>query len=135
MASCCLPIPGDPIIGFLRQGQGLQIHTTTCSVALKSRNTEQQNWIHVGWEPDPGQHFDVRIKVTALNVRGVLGRVATGISQAGANIENVSMDGENLGMYTVLHFLVQVSDRLHLATLMRGLRRMTDVVRIVRDQE
>ena len=135
LASCCLPIPGDPIIGFLRQGQGLQIHTTTCSVALKSRNTEQQNWIHVGWEPDPGQHFDVRIKVTALNVRGVLGRVATGISQAGANIENVSMDGENLGMYTVLHFLVQDSDRLHLATLMRGLRRMTDVVRIVRDQE
>ena len=45
------------------------------------------------------------------------------------------MNGVILGMYTVLHLLVQVSDRLHLATLMRGLRRMTDVVRIVRDQE
>lgn len=135
LASCCQPIPGDPIIGYLRQGQGLHIHTTTCSVALKSRDSEPKSWIRVNWEPDPGRYFDVRIKVTALNVRGVLGRVATAISQAGANIENVSMDGENLGMYTVLHFLVQVSGRLHLATLMRGLRRMTDVVRIVRDQE
>ncbi len=135
LATCCLPIPGDPIVGYLRQGQGLQIHTANCSVALKSRNSEPSNWIRVGWEPETGKYFDVRIKVTALNVRGVLGRVATGISQAGANIENVSMDGENLGMYTVLHFLVQVSGRLHLASLMRGLRRMTDVMRIVRDQE
>ncbi|MFZ4536240.1 RelA/SpoT family protein [Propionivibrio sp.] len=135
LASCCQPIPGDPIIGFLRKGQGLQIHTHACPAARKSRSSEPQNWIRVEWEPDPGQYFDVRIKVTAKNVRGVLGRVATGISLAGANIEHVSMDRENVGMYTELLFLVQVSGRQHLAKLMRGLRRIPDVVRIVREQE
>lgn len=135
LASCCQPIPGDPIIGLLRKGQGLRIHTHACKVARRSRSAEPQNWIHVEWEPDPGQYFDVRIKVTANNVRGVLGRVATGISQAGANIEHVGMSAEKPSLFTDLHFLVQVSGRPHLASLMRSLRRTPDVVRIVREQE
>ena len=135
LASCCKPIPGDPIIGLLRKGQGLRIHTHACRVARKSRSSEPQNWIHVEWDPDPGQFFNVKIKVTAKNVRGLLGRVATGISQAGVNIEFVNMDGENPGLFTELHFLVQVSGRPHLASLMRALRRIPDVVRITREQE
>ena len=135
LASCCQPIPGDPIIGLLRKGQGLRIHTHACKVARRSRSAEPQNWIHVEWEPDPGQYFDVRIKVTANNVRGVLGRVATGISQAGANIEHVGMSAEKPSLFTDLHFLVQVSGRPHLASLMRSLRPTPDVVRIVREQE
>ena len=135
LASCCKPIPGDPIIGLLRKGLGLRIHTHACRVARKSRSSEPQNWIHVEWDPDPGQFFDVKIKVTAKNVRGLLGRVATGISQAGVNIEHVNMDGEKPGLFTDLHFLVQVSGRPHLASLMRALRRIPDVVRIAREQE
>lgn len=135
LASCCQPIPGDPIIGFLRKGQGLRIHTHACPKARKSRSIEPQNWIHVEWEPDPGQRFDVRIKVTAKNVLGVLGRVATGISQAGVNIEHVGMNGEKPGLFTDLHFLVQVSGRPHLAGLMRSLRRIPDVMRIAREHE
>jgi GTP pyrophosphokinase/guanosine-3',5'-bis(diphosphate) 3'-pyrophosphohydrolase len=135
LAPCCQPIPGDPITGLLRKGQGLRIHTHDCQVARKLRNSEPQNWIRVEWEPDPGQLFDVRIMVTAKNVPGVLGRVATGMSQAGVNIEHVSMDKGKPGLCIELHFLVQVSARAHLATVMRSLRRIPDVVRIVREQE
>ena len=135
LATCCRPIPGDPIIGLLREGQGLRIHTHACKAVRKSRSVEPSNWIHVDWEPDPGRLFDVRIRVMIRNVRGALGRVATGISQAGANIEQVTMDGNNHGLTSDLHFIVQVSDRQHLARLMRHLRHVPDVMRIVREQE
>ena len=82
-ATCCRPIPGDPIVGLLRKDQGLRIHTENCRAAVRSRANEPQNWIRVEWAPDPGQLFDVRIRVTTKNSRGVLGRVATSISQAG----------------------------------------------------
>ena len=101
----------------------------------KSRSTEPQNWIHVEWEPDPGQFFDVRIKVTTKNVRGALGQISSSIAQAGINIDYVHMDRKNPGLFTDIHFLVQVSGRTHLASLMRSLRRIPDVVRIVREQE
>ena len=87
------------------------------------------------WDPEPNQFFDVRIKVTAKNIRGVLGRVATAISQTGVNIEHVNMDAGKPGLFTELSFLVGVSSRFHLATLMRSLRRIPDVERITREQE
>ncbi len=135
LATCCRPIPGDPIIGLLREGQGLRIHTHACKSVRKSRSVEPNSWIHVDWEPDAGLLFDVRIKVTIRNTRGALGRVATGISQSGSNIRQVTMDGENPGLTSDLHFLIQVSDRQHLARLMRHLRRGPDVVRLIREQE
>ncbi len=135
LAACCYPIPGDPIIGFLRKGQGLRIHTHSCQVVRKSRRTEPQNWIHVAWEAEPDQLFDVCIRVTVKNVRGSLGRVAVAIAQAGVNIEQVHMNSGNPGLYTEMSFLVQVRERKHLATLMRALRRLPDIVRIVREQE
>ncbi len=135
LAPCCQPIPGDPIIGLLRKDQGLRIHTHACPEVRKSRSPEPQNWIHVEWEPDPGMVFDVRLKVTAKNVLGVLGKVSTTIAQAGINIGYVNMDRRNAGIFTDLHFLVQVTGRTHLALLMRGLRRIPEVVRIVREQE
>jgi GTP pyrophosphokinase len=61
----------------------------------------------------------------------VLAKVATAISEAGSNIDNVSMDEER-GIYTAMHFTIQVHNRLHLARVMKSLRRIPEVVRITR---
>jgi GTP pyrophosphokinase/guanosine-3',5'-bis(diphosphate) 3'-pyrophosphohydrolase len=135
LAPCCQPIPGDPIIGSIRKGQGLVVHTHDCPTVRKSRSNEPQKWIDVEWEPEPGKLFDVRIRITAKNSRGVLGRIATGISEAGSNIEQVNMEDSKPGFFTLLHFTVQVSDRKHLALLLRNLRRIPEVVRIARERE
>ena len=134
LAPCCRPIPGDPIVGLLRKGQGLRIHTHSCHAIRNLRNVDPKDWVHVEWGPESGQYFETRIRVTTKNVRGVLGRIATSISQSGANIEHVSMDPDSSGFYSELHFLVEVSGRMHLANLIRGLRRIPDVIRIAREQ-
>lgn len=113
----------------------MQIHAHSCSFVRKTNSTEPNNWIHVDWQPEPGQLFDVRIRVTVRETRGALGRVATEIAQTGIDIGEVSMDGNNPGMTAVLRFLVRVADRQHLARLMRHLRRLSDVARIAREQE
>jgi len=129
-AKCCRPIPGDPIIGFIKKGQGLVVHTHDCPIVTKAR-TDPEKWIDVEWAPDTERSFDVGIRVIAANQRGVLAKVATAIAEAGSNIDNVSMDEER-GVYTAMHFTIQVHNRLHLARVMKSLRRIPDVVRIVR---
>jgi RelA/SpoT family (p)ppGpp synthetase len=129
-ARCCRPIPGDPIIGFIKKGQGLVVHTHDCAVAARSR-TDPDKWIDVEWSPDTERGFDVSIKVVAANQRGVLAKVASAIADAGSNIDNVSME-EDRGLYTTMHFTLQVQDRLHLSKVMRSLRHIQDVVRITR---
>ena len=129
-AKCCRPIPGDPIIGYIKKGQGLVVHTHDCPIVTKARS-DPDKWIDVEWAPDTERSFDVGIRVIAANQRGVLAKVATAIAEAGSNIDNVSMDEER-GIYTAMHFTIQVHNRLHLARVMKSLRRIPEVVRIVR---
>ncbi len=129
-AKCCRPIPGDPIIGFIKKGQGLIVHTHDCPIVTRAR-TDPDKWIDVEWAPDTERTFDVGIRLVAANQRGVLAKVATAISEADSNIDNVSMDEER-GVYTAMHFTIQVHNRLHLARVMKSLRRIPEVVRITR---
>ena len=84
------------------------------------------------WDPEPRKSFEVSIKLVAANQRGVLAKVAAEISSAGSNIQNVAVDPEDGGTYTAMHFTLQVSNRLHLAQIMRALRRVPEVIRISR---
>lgn len=130
LARCCRPIPGDPIVGLIRKGQGLVVHTHDCPTVVRAHG-ERENWVDVEWEADAERLFDVAIRVNAENKPGVLAKIAGGIGDEGSNILNVSMDQE-AGIHTALNFTLQVRNRLHLATIMRGLRRLPEVIRITR---
>ncbi len=129
-AKCCNPIPGDPIIGFIKKGQGLVIHTHDCPSAAKSRS-DPDKWIDVEWDPESGRMFDVNLRLSVLDQRGVLAKVAAAMAEAGCNISNVSID-DNSGMYATNRFTLQVANREHLARVMRALRRIPEVIRIAR---
>ena len=130
-AQCCRPIPGDPIIGIISKGQGMIIHTHDCSVAAKARH-DPDRVLDVAWDPETRKLFEVSIKLIVANQRGVLAKVAAEIAEAGSNIQNVAVDPEDGSSYTNMFFTLQVSTRLHLARIMRGLRRIPEVVRISR---
>jgi guanosine-3',5'-bis(diphosphate) 3'-pyrophosphohydrolase len=129
-ARCCRPIPGDAIIGSIKKGQGMLVHTHDCPTAARSR-IDRDKWLDVEWAPEVGRMFDVSIRVTVVNQRGVLAKVAAAIAEHGSNIDNVSMD-EDHSVYTGMQFTLQVTDRLHLARIMRGLRHIPEVIRIAR---
>jgi GTP pyrophosphokinase len=130
-AKCCRPIPGDPIIGFLRKGHGLIIHTHDCPVALKTRG-DPEKWLDVEWAPDTKKLFPVNIKMVVSNQRGVLAMIAAEIAETGSNIDNVSQEAGDSSAYSIIHFTLQVGNRLHLAQIMRSLRRIPEVIRIAR---
>jgi guanosine-3',5'-bis(diphosphate) 3'-pyrophosphohydrolase len=128
-ARCCRPIPGDPIVGVIKNGQGLLVHTHDCPTLRRGRSGSEQ-WLDVAWDKNINRPFDVNIKLLVADRRGVLAKVSAAIAEAEANIENISFTHE--GEYSGLHFTLEVSNRLHLANIMRGLRGIPEVVRIIR---
>jgi guanosine-3',5'-bis(diphosphate) 3'-pyrophosphohydrolase len=133
LASCCNPIPGDPIVGLIRKGQGLVIHTHDCSTLAKLHGAKVE-WVDVEWEPGIERQFEAHIRVIAQNTRGVLAKLAAGIAETESNIVNVSMQDDD-EKTTSLYFTLQVKDRIHLARILRALRRIPEVVRIHRHAE
>ncbi|MDP9108749.1 MAG: bifunctional (p)ppGpp synthetase/guanosine-3',5'-bis(diphosphate) 3'-pyrophosphohydrolase, partial [Pseudomonadota bacterium] len=134
LGACCQPIPGDHIIGQLKRDQGLIVHTPECDLARRLRGKEPERWIDVEWGADLNRRFDCRIVVLVRNERGVLARVAAEIGECDANITFVGMDDDRDAYMTQLRFTVQVEDRVHLARMMRSVRRIPGVTRILRER-
>ncbi len=130
-AQCCRPIPGDPILGFINKDKGLVIHTHDCEAIRKFR-VDPEKWLDVEWAPDTKRLFKVNLKLAAANKRGMLAQIAAGIAEAGSNIDNINIEELDNSAYSNMIFTVQVENRVHLADLMRRLRKIPDVVRINR---
>jgi GTP diphosphokinase / guanosine-3',5'-bis(diphosphate) 3'-diphosphatase len=130
-AQCCRPIPGDPILGFINKDKGLIIHTHDCPTTLKFK-LDPDKWLDVEWDSDSKKLFKVNVRMVVVNERGMLAKLAAGISDVGSNIDNVSIEEPDGSQYANVNFTVQVRNRVHLAELMRNLRKIPDVVRINR---
>ncbi|KRB87586.1 RelA/SpoT family protein [Noviherbaspirillum sp. Root189] len=134
LAQCCLPIPGDGIIGQLKRDQGITVHSTDCETAKRQQTKEPDRWIELAWGADLSRRFDCRIKILVDNEKGVLARVAAEIGESDANITYVGMDDDRDHLMKQLRFTIQVEDRIHLARLMRNVRRIPGVARILRER-
>lgn len=130
--SCCHPIPGDNIIGYLGKGEGLQVHTNDCPVALRMLSKDSDKWVEVEWGKDVNREFEVDLAIDTRQGKGVLARVASSVTSADSNIMNVSMEDRFKEDSVTIRFTIQVDDRLHLSKVMRSLRTNPDVMRVTR---
>lgn len=134
LAPCCLPIPGDDLAGQLRRDQTLQVHVADCELAKRKRAKDQGRWIEVTWAADHARRFESRIRVLLKDEKGALARLAAEINESDSNIVHVGMEETHDGPMTELKFTVQVEDRVHLARLMRNVKRVKGVERILRER-
>ncbi|HEU0196581.1 MAG TPA: bifunctional (p)ppGpp synthetase/guanosine-3',5'-bis(diphosphate) 3'-pyrophosphohydrolase [Nevskiaceae bacterium] len=132
-AHCCYPIPGDDICGYVSVGRGIVIHRLECRHAPgKKSGPNAQDRIPLTWAAQVKGDFFAELRIRAENRRGLLGSVASEISRAESGIENVQMP-EHTGEDTVeMRFVVTVRDRVHLARIIRRLRRIDAVQRVYR---
>ncbi len=129
-ARCCFPIPDDPIIAFLSSGRGLVIHRESCANVDDYRK-HPENWLSVSWENGSKRLFSSQLHIIVANKMGVLAAVASAIAEAEANIDQVEVE-ERDAASSQLVFELKVRDRLQLANILRVIRRMPDVMRVVR---
>jgi RelA/SpoT family (p)ppGpp synthetase len=131
-SKCCRPIPGDPVVGIITGGRGQVIHSVNCR-NISDNKYPPENFLDVQWEPSIDEEFPVEVLVAVEDRRGVLARVAAAIGDADSNIESVAIE-ERDGRTNNLRFTITVHNRLHLASVMRGVRKMPSVIRIARSR-
>ncbi|MBS0499959.1 MAG: bifunctional (p)ppGpp synthetase/guanosine-3',5'-bis(diphosphate) 3'-pyrophosphohydrolase [Burkholderiaceae bacterium] len=131
-ATCCRPIPGDGLLGYLGRGEGLVVHTDDCAVARRLQHKDPERFITVAWADEPVRAFEVGIVVTVVNGKGVLARVAAAIASAESDIVHLGMPDEVAQDALDLRFVITVRDRTHLDQVLRTLRWTHSVLRATR---
>ncbi|MCG9029485.1 ACT domain-containing protein, partial [Laribacter hongkongensis] len=110
-ASCCTPLPGDPVVAVLTKGQGIVLHRKDCANAKRAEADRQ---LEAEWDIKSPRSFSVPVAVMTRDERGALAGIALGISEAGANIESVMQDATNGEGFVQIRFRLQVESVAHL---------------------
>ena len=128
--NCCNPIPGDNVMGYMSSGRGVVVHRDNCR-NLKTFRKHPTKWLSVRWKENIDREFSSQIHVETENKTGVLAEVASTIADSNSNIESVAVAGHE--DHSELIFTLSVRDRVHLANIMRNIRKMRSVHRISRE--
>ena len=131
-SACCSPIPGDKIVGYLGRGESLTIHSEDCPTVRKLLERDHERFLAVEWADDLQRMFDARVTVVSQNLQGALARIATTVANAEGDIVHLDM-GNDRDQVT-LRITVRVRDRVHLAHLLRALRRTPSVLKTQRQK-
>ncbi len=129
-ANCCHPIPGDPIVGYISAEKGLVIHRCNCH-NVKSMKDLSEKCLDVNWEETPDGTYLAELQLEATNQRGVLATIANEIAKTNTDIERVRSEDKD-ETYSLMHFVINVRDRVHLAQVMRRLKHLPIIEKIHR---
>lgn len=129
-ARCCRPIPGDPIIGHVSAGRGIVIHTDSCRNMSELREKPEE-LMDVRWDTSIEQEFSVELRVELEHDRGTIAIIAATVTDANANIERINLLEKDARL-SIVHLLVSVRDRVHLANVIKRIRTIKGISRIIR---
>ncbi len=124
IASCCTPIPGDEIVGFITRGRGVSVHKKDCTTALKQ--SEWMKTIPVRWE-GPGEPIPVQIEVRAKDVQGIYLSMVESISTTETNILEAGASSHPNGTLTA-KFMLEVEHLDQLKEILENLRMIQGVI-------
>jgi guanosine-3',5'-bis(diphosphate) 3'-pyrophosphohydrolase len=121
-AQCCMPIPGDEIMGYHTTGRGIVVHRLDCPNVAEYRKSPER-WVAIGWDREVSGDFQVALRIEVGNRPGVLAQVAAAIAQAESNIDGVEYLERDTNV-AAIRFSIEVRDREHLAEVIRRVRRL-----------
>jgi len=124
ISQCCLPVPGDTIMGFITTGRGISIHKANCHNLLA---TDPQRRIEVSWSAGLKTVHRAQIYLVTQNKKGMLAAIGNAISMEDANIVELEAktNADNLSSSNIM---LEVDDLDHLSRLLQHLRQLDGVI-------
>jgi guanosine-3',5'-bis(diphosphate) 3'-pyrophosphohydrolase len=119
-ASCCNPIPGDEIVGYITRGRGVAVHHANCP-NVQNLLYETGRRIPVEWAPQSGGTYSVRLRVYAEDKPGILASITAAISEAGANIRSLESTSDDLR--ASIDIRLDLADHRQLDRIVAAIRR------------
>ncbi|QNP39759.1 RelA/SpoT family protein [Lysobacter solisilvae (ex Woo and Kim 2020)] len=129
-AQCCLPIPGDEIMGYHTTGKGIVVHRLDCPNVAEYRKSPDR-WVSIGWDREVTGDFPTAMRIELDNRPGALAQVAAAIAEAESNIDRLEYIERDTNV-SAIRFQIEVRDRKHLAEVMRRVRRLKVVLGVQR---
>ena len=133
LATCCRPIPGDAVFGYLHPTDGIIVHRSDCPKAVAIQSRYAQRSILAQWKRESSAHFIAYLHLSGIDSQGLIHNVTRIISNdLRIDIRSLSISGNN-GVFSG-DLMVSVADRSHLQNLVKKLKEVPGIAKVERSK-
>jgi GTP pyrophosphokinase len=130
--TCCKPIPGDSIFGFITVNQGIKVHHKECPNALALQSNFANQILTAKWIDSSSEEYTAILKLTGIDEKGLVNEVTKMISNnLNVNIHKINFDSEDHFFTGIIH--VSVPNKNILNKLVQNLSKLKGIDKIVRE--
>ncbi|MDA1176289.1 MAG: RelA/SpoT family protein [Bacteroidetes bacterium] len=131
VASCCNPIPGDKVFGFLSIKEGIKVHKKNCPNAVSLQSNYAYRIILAKWIDSSQQVFRAVIKLTGIDEKGLVSDITKLISSnMNVNIKSIKFDSDSGTFYGEI--AVEVNNTNFVTKLMNRLKKINGIEKVSR---
>ncbi|MBT7850429.1 MAG: bifunctional (p)ppGpp synthetase/guanosine-3',5'-bis(diphosphate) 3'-pyrophosphohydrolase [Formosa sp.] len=131
ISSCCNPIPGDIVFGFLSIKEGIKIHKKTCPNAVSLQSNYAYRIMSAKWIDSSQQVFRAVIKLTGIDKLGLVNSITKVVSESmNVNIKNISFDSDS-GTFKG-QIALEVNNNNFVEKLMERLQKINGIEKVFR---
>ena len=134
LATCCHPVPGDPIVGFITQGRGVSIHKADCNNLLNLKQNQSSRITEVNWGKTPEKLYPVDLMIKAYDRRGLLKDVSMTLALEDINILSMNTLSQQDGTADLL-ITVEIDSLSHLGKVLNKLQQLPTVMDVRRHNQ
>ncbi len=129
---CCMPVPGDEIVGFITRGYGVSIHRTDCKnyVNAVSKDKDKERWINVYWADDLSEKYETGLAITASDRNGLVMDIATVLNSLKVKVN--ALTARDIGGVASVFITIEVKDRNELGSAIARLLSVQGVKEVKR---
>jgi GTP pyrophosphokinase len=131
MATCCHPVPGDPIVGYITQGRGVSIHQVDCGNLLNLKQNQAKRITEVSWSSAPETLYPVELAIQAYDRRGLLKDITMALAADDVNIIAMNTLSQKDGTADFL-VTIEIDSLNHLGKVLNKLQQLSNVMDVYR---
>lgn len=131
LSTCCNPIPGDDVFGFVTITEGIKVHRKDCPNAISLQSNFAYRIIQAKWIDSSQEEFKATLKITGMDTLGLTNELTKVISnQMNVNIQSISLSGE-AGLFNG-QVTVVVQNNVILKKLIDNIKKIDGVDKVTR---
>lgn len=131
LSSCCNPIPGDDVFGFVTINEGIKVHKKDCPNAIRLQSNFAYRIIPAKWIDSSQEEFKATLKITGIDTLGLTNELTKVISNnMHVNIQSISLSG-NAGIFNG-QVTVVVQNNTILKKLIENIKKIDGIDKVTR---
>ena len=133
LSSCCNPVPGDDIIGYITRGRGVSVHRTDCpNMAAAHSESESQRLVEVTWNLGTSGAFRAQLTVISDHRNRLLADITIALSDMGIPLLSIAANMSREGQHDTINLACEIQDIAQLDQLVYRLKRIDSVQEVHR---